>query len=232
VVYPLLRENTEYLNQNLAEVLRHLVKNLLAEVETEIAQSISGYIVNLSNLIQQFPSGDKASNMEIAIAGYETVLTIFTRTAFPQDWAMTQNNLGNAYSDRILGDKAENIELAIAAYTNALEVRTRTAFPQNHAETLFNLGILYQEARRLSDAYTTYQAAIETVEFLRGKLFLGVGLGAGAIVSGVVTQHIDKPFAPISVSNPLHPIVSSLFWSVLATLFFGALAWLWARRRR
>ncbi|MEC4814470.1 MAG: hypothetical protein SAK29_14525 [Scytonema sp. PMC 1069.18] len=61
---------------------------------------------------------------------------------------------------------------------------------------------------------------------------VGVGLGAGAIVSGVVTQHIDKPFASISVSNPPHPMVSSLFWSILATLFFGALAWFWTRWKR
>jgi hypothetical protein len=59
---------------------------------------------------------------------------------------------------------------------------------------------------------------------------IGVGLGAGAIVSGVVTQHIDKA-APLSFNNRLHPIVSSLFWSVVATLFFGALAWLWTKRK-
>lgn len=60
---------------------------------------------------------------------------------------------------------------------------------------------------------------------------IGVGLGAGAIVSGVVTQHIDKPFAPISFNNPPHPLVLSLFWSVLATLGFGVLAWLWTKRK-
>jgi hypothetical protein len=60
---------------------------------------------------------------------------------------------------------------------------------------------------------------------------IGVGLGAGAIVSGVVTQHIDKPFAPLSFNNPPHPLVLSLFWSVLATLGFGVLAWLWTKRK-
>nr|WP_287267336.1 tetratricopeptide repeat protein [Moorena sp. SIO3A2] len=30
------------------------------------------------------------------------------------DWATTQNNLGNAYSDRITGDKAQNLEDAFA----------------------------------------------------------------------------------------------------------------------
>jgi hypothetical protein len=56
---------------------------------------------------------------------------------------------------------------------------------------------------------------------------IGVALGGGAIVSGVVTEHIDKPFAPISVKNPPHPIVSSLFWSILAI----ALLW-WVARWR
>lgn len=55
---------------------------------------------------------------------------------------------------------------------------------------------------------------------------VGIGLGGGAIVSGVVAEHIDKPFAPtINLKYPIHPLVSSLFWSVLATIFFGLLGW-------
>ena len=55
---------------------------------------------------------------------------------------------------------------------------------------------------------------------------LGVAFGGGAIVSGVVTGHIDKPFAPqINFKHPVHPLVSSLLWSVLATVIFGIVAW-------
>lgn len=55
---------------------------------------------------------------------------------------------------------------------------------------------------------------------------LGIAFGGGAIVSGVVTQHIDKPFAPeINFKYPVHPLVSSLLWSVLATVIFGMVAW-------
>ena len=55
---------------------------------------------------------------------------------------------------------------------------------------------------------------------------LGIAFGGGAIVSGVVTQHIDKPFAPkINFKYPVHPLVSSLLWSVLATVIFGIVAW-------
>ncbi|WP_287295698.1 tetratricopeptide repeat protein [Moorena sp. SIO2C4] len=41
-------------------------------------------------------------------------LEVRTRQAFPIDWAMTQNNLGLAYYDRITGDKAQNLEDAFA----------------------------------------------------------------------------------------------------------------------
>ncbi|MEI2583635.1 CHAT domain-containing protein [Scytonema sp. PRP1] len=166
VLYPLLAENIEYLNLVLAEVLRRWATNKLAEVETDVAQSIAVDIVNFSNLIQQFPLGDKASNMEIAIAGYEAVLTVFTRQAFPQQWAMTQNNLAAAYSDRILGEKAQNIEMAIASYTNALSVHTRQAFPQDWAMTQNNLGLAYadrilgEKAQNIEMAIASYTNAL------------------------------------------------------------------------
>ncbi|WP_139295231.1 tetratricopeptide repeat protein, partial [Planktothrix tepida] len=68
--------------------------------------------------------GEKAQNIEQAIAAYQSALEIRTREAFPEDWAMIQNNLANAYSNRIKGEKAQNIEQAIAAYQSALEIRT------------------------------------------------------------------------------------------------------------
>ncbi|QDL11571.1 hypothetical protein DP114_30015 [Brasilonema sennae CENA114] len=167
VVYPLLVENTQYLNLNLAEVLRRWMTNKLAEVETDEAQSFAVDIFNFSNRIQEFPLGDKASNMEIAIAGYEVVSTVFTRQSFPQDWATTQNNLAAAYRNRIHGEKAENLERAIASYTAALEVRTRESFPQQWAMTQNNLATAYsdrirgEKAENLESAIASYSAALE-----------------------------------------------------------------------
>ena len=57
---------------------------------------------------------------------------------------MTQNNLANAYKDRIKGERAENIEKAIAFYEAASEVRTRAAFPQEWAMTQNNLANAYR----------------------------------------------------------------------------------------
>ena len=161
VVYSLLVQNTAYLNPTLAELLRHWVTTTLPEMQPDVAQYIAVNIVNFSSLIQQFPLGDKASNMEIAIAGYEGVLTLFTRDALPQQWATTQNNLGEAYRNRIVGDKAQNLELAIASFTAALQVYTRDAFPQDWAMTQYNLGNVYRD-RILGNKRENLELAIKS----------------------------------------------------------------------
>src|SRR4028119_429491 len=120
----------------------------------------------LGNLYQQYPQGDRANNLERAIAFYTAALTVYTRDAFPQDWAMTQNNLAAAYTYRIRGDKAENIEMAIASYTAALTVRTREAFSEKWALTHNNLAAAYtyrirgEKADNIELAIAFYTAAL------------------------------------------------------------------------
>ncbi|MEH2354629.1 CHAT domain-containing protein, partial [Nostoc sp.] len=89
--------------------------------------------------------GDRADNIEQAIAAYTAALTVRTREALPIDWAATQNNLGLAYYSRIKGDRADNIENAIAALTSALTVHTREALPIDWAMTPNNLANVYSE---------------------------------------------------------------------------------------
>jgi hypothetical protein len=43
--------------------------------------------------IQSFEQGNPASNLEIAIAGYEVSLKVCTREAFPHDWEHIQQDL-------------------------------------------------------------------------------------------------------------------------------------------
>ena len=80
---------------------------------------------------------------------------------------MTQNNLGNAYLDRIRGERADNLEQAIVAYEAALQVRTRDAFPQKWAMTQNNLGIVYkyrirgERADNLERAIAAFEAALQ-----------------------------------------------------------------------
>ncbi len=167
VIYPLLAANTDKLNDIFAQLLRHWATNTLTEAEPDAAADIVLLIGKFSNRISDFPLGSKANNMEIAITGYEIALTVYTRRAFPVDWAAMQNNLGNAYRNRILGERAENIELAIAAYSAALEVRTRSAFPEKWAMTQNNLATVYSDrilgerANNIEMAIAASSAALE-----------------------------------------------------------------------
>ncbi|MEH2170275.1 MAG: CHAT domain-containing protein [Nostoc sp.] len=167
VIYSLLAKNIDKLDGAFAELLRRWATNTLAEAETDKATFIAADISNFSNLIQQFPLGSKANNIEIAITGYGIALTVYKRSAFPVDWAGTQNNLGNAYRKRILGETSENLEKAIAAYELALEVRTRSAFPVDWAMTQTNLGnaylyrILGEKAENLEKAIAAYELSLE-----------------------------------------------------------------------
>ncbi|MUG92859.1 CHAT domain-containing protein [Scytonema sp. UIC 10036] len=171
VVYPLLEANIDKLNLNLAEVLRHWATNELTRVAPDEAQDIAGNILIFSALIQQFPLGNRANNIEIAIAGYEMALIVFTRDEIPEDWAMTQSNMGTAYRDRIIGNRAENIEKAIAIHTAVLEVRTRGS--EEWAGTQMNLGAAYlgrivgNTADNLEKAIDAFTAALEV--FTRDK---------------------------------------------------------------
>jgi len=77
----------------------------------------------------------------IAIATYQDSLEEYTRERAPLDWAMTQNNLGNALST--LGERESGtgrLEQAVDAYRNALAERTRERAPLDWAMIQNNLG--------------------------------------------------------------------------------------------
>jgi hypothetical protein len=94
-----------------------------AELQAVFAQSL---LQDYVSLIGQSDSlEDRADNLECAIAAIEAALTVYTREAFPQRWASTQNNLGLAYSDRLKGERADNLERAITP--------TRRPSPSIHA---------------------------------------------------------------------------------------------------
>nr|WP_223210061.1 CHAT domain-containing protein [Microcystis aeruginosa] len=171
VIYPFWAQNLDKLDDNLAQILDSWARETLTQVTREEAFYIAAYIIFFSNLIQQFPLGNIAANKEIAITGYEMALTIFTFDAFPQQWAMTQNNLANVYNDRIRGEKADNLERAIATYNEALKVLTFEAFPQEWATTQNNLAIAYRDrirgekADNLERAIATYNEALKVCTF-------------------------------------------------------------------
>ncbi|MFM6279142.1 MAG: tetratricopeptide repeat protein, partial [Dolichospermum sp.] len=87
--------------------------------------------------------------------------------AFPQEWAATQHNLGNAYRNRIRGDKAKNLEKAIKFYQNALKIRTKEDAPLDCLLTARNLANLHYNEKQWQPATEAYNTAIEAVENAR-----------------------------------------------------------------
>jgi len=140
---------------------------ILPEVEPEEAYGIAVAVGNFSLLIQEFVQGNQANNIEIAIAGYEIVITVITREVSPEEWAMLQNHLGLAYLKRIDDNLAQNWEGAIAAFQAALQVYTREALPHQWAEIQNNLGLAYfnriqgDRSLNIEQAIWYYQAALE-----------------------------------------------------------------------
>ncbi|MFB2881344.1 CHAT domain-containing protein [Floridanema aerugineum] len=163
VVYPILDRGNNLLNDRFAEILQQVAANFIAE-HPEATRGIVGFIENLSIHISDFPRGNRANNIEIAIAGYQIVLSYWELES--EDWAGTQNNLATAYLYRIIGERAENLERAIEYYAAALTVRTRDAFPQDWAMAQHNLATAYlyrtrgERAENLEQAIEYYTAAL------------------------------------------------------------------------
>ncbi|AVH70238.1 CHAT domain-containing protein [Nostoc sp. 'Lobaria pulmonaria (5183) cyanobiont'] len=169
VVSRILIANIKKIDNISAKVFRAWAENKLTQAEPDESKSIASDINDLSTLIRELLLGDKASHIEIAIAGYEIVLNIFTRTALPLKWAMIQNNLGIAFSQRIQGDIVENQEYAIKAFTSSLEIITCSKFLQEWAQTLSNLGNAYlyrvkgNRAENIECAIKAYTKVLEVI---------------------------------------------------------------------
>ncbi|MCA2666475.1 MAG: CHAT domain-containing protein [Microcystis sp. M114S2] len=167
VVYPILQRRQHLLDDTFAQLLQQYARNEFSQGKPEYVAAIAEVIEYLCIHISQFPLGSRANNLEIAITGYQNVLEVYTRQAFPYEWATTQINLGNAYSQRIRGGKADNLELAIVAYNLSLEVYTREAFPEQWANTQNNLGGAYSQrirggrADNLELAIAAYNQSLE-----------------------------------------------------------------------
>jgi CHAT domain-containing protein len=144
-VYSFFQINLTCLNPELLTGLPVVFNDFVSNNQPEF---IAAVFAMFGSLIQEFSQGNRMLNLELAIAAYDLALQVRTREAFPEQWATTQNNLANAYSERIRGEKADNLEKAIASYQLTLRVYTREAFPEQWATIQNNLAIAYRNRIR------------------------------------------------------------------------------------
>jgi CHAT domain-containing protein len=162
-------------NQDLEETIAVAQKGL--ELEREIGQWPSELTMPreeararvlqvLGLAYSNLPSGDRAANLERAIAAYERALQSLTREKPGANWAHLQNLLAIAYENRIRGERADNLEKAIEAQQAALTIFTPEAFPREWAIAQNGLATAYQarihgnRADNLDRAIAIYEAAL------------------------------------------------------------------------
>ncbi|MGI8989263.1 MAG: tetratricopeptide repeat protein, partial [Bryobacteraceae bacterium] len=139
---PAVRDAGKYTARTLAPIairLAPLTRNIPASMRgDDRAYLFFSYALIKSVIGEQ--SGQSV-DLEEAVAAYRDALKEWTRERVPLDWAMAQNNLGNALL--CLGEResgTEKLEEAVAAYREALNVWTRERVPLNWAMTQNNLG--------------------------------------------------------------------------------------------
>ncbi len=113
-------------------------------------------------------------HLDTAIVAYKQLLNEMSSVTNPQDWAMTQNNLGNALgglASRSEGPRAaELLNQAVEAYRSALKVYTREQLPQQWAMTQNNLGIALRDLAFRSEGPRAAELLDQAVEAFRSAL--------------------------------------------------------------
>lgn len=113
IVYLLLEKNLEKLNDNLVEVLRDWATSSLPRIAPSEVEKKAKALSVFSYFIREFNQGNKDSNLEIGIAGYQSALQVYTKTYNSNEWTNIQYNLGLFFQQRRIGSEADNLERAI-----------------------------------------------------------------------------------------------------------------------
>jgi CHAT domain-containing protein len=194
--------------------LRHFciwINYTLLKSQPKLKKAIALFLISFCKMLWLFPLGNRAINLEIAIAGFEGSAKIFTREAYLQVWAQIQFDLAPAYRNRIWGDRSPNLEKALTACTNALQIYTRDTSPQEWAMVQNNLGLVYSDrivgdkAENLEKAITCYEGALQVISRDRdpelwGTLQNNLALAYTRRVEGDGAQNLEKAIACYQVA--------------------------------
>lgn len=145
-----LEENIDKIDDYFVELFREWIRNQLISLGSNEKRSLAGSIFIFSTFLREFPLGNRAINLELAIISCELALSVYTRERYiyPEVWAGIQNDLGLAYSDRLRGSRAENLEIALVSLESALQIYQYNRFPEQWSLVQVNLGKVYSERIR------------------------------------------------------------------------------------
>ncbi|MEG4514628.1 tetratricopeptide repeat protein, partial [Microcoleus sp. F6_B4] len=209
--YQILAINSDKLNEYFLLQFRLWIDCTLLRTQQKLKKPLALFLISFCKMLWLFPLGNRAINLEIAIAGFEGTAKILTREVLPQIWVQIQSDLAPAYRNRIWGDRSENLEKALAACTNALQIFTRDTSPQEWAMVQNNLGLVYSdrivgdEAENLEKAIACYETALQVVSRERtpelwGTLQNNLALAYTRRVEGSRAQNFEQAIACYQVA--------------------------------
>ncbi|MEL6929082.1 MAG: CHAT domain-containing protein [Cyanobacteria bacterium J06600_6] len=142
-VYLLLKNNLDKLDFNFGKALNFWASEIFKPRTPQEQTSMASIVIDLSNYILEFPLGNISDNVEIAIIGYQTIISLCPKNEFTRKWVSAQNNLSMAFWQRKVGDTRDNIEFSIQACESALEIATEGKYPLDWSLIQQNLAIAY-----------------------------------------------------------------------------------------
>jgi CHAT domain-containing protein/tetratricopeptide (TPR) repeat protein len=159
---------------------------------------------SLALICNENTPGEKLANLKSAIDCCTAALQSYKLDRITldraMDWAMTQNNLGNAYRDYIRETGAQHLKLDIDCLIAALTVYTPTQLPKQWADIQNNLGLSYRERQQIIEAIRYFQLALEIFTpdtFPLKCIAAGRNLGDTAFSAGLWTEAIQGYTATI-----------------------------------
>lgn len=108
-VYQILENNLNKLDEQFVQHLQKL-EDVFGHIPSGQSLQIATTILSFSNLIREFPQGDKAINLRIATTGYEVAATIYTKKDFPEQWGNIQDAIRELFQIQLFEAVFKNLD--------------------------------------------------------------------------------------------------------------------------
>ncbi|MCY6493888.1 CHAT domain-containing protein [Leptolyngbya sp. GGD] len=182
------------------------------------------------------PNGNLDDNTTLAIQCYEDALELCDRETEPDEWALLQCALGNAYCVGNRTNSSKSLDRAICYYHSALEIHTRDRYPAEWANIQYNLGnahclkIQITETRQIDEAVTAFNNALQIYSRESySERWAAIQNSLGNIYSAINELELAEKFywSALEIIQPSsHSIECFKFARNLGNMEFKAQRWL------
>lgn len=148
-------------------IIQHYQAALTLLEGSSLAETQAEMWLNLGIVYHDLAGGRRGALLE-AVKCYQQALSVFSREAHPEPYALAQNNLALAYLSMPLQEAGDQLRMGIAvqALREALKVYTPESHPEQWASAQLNLANAYQylpsahPADNLAQAVELYEVVL------------------------------------------------------------------------